>query len=156
MKWIKKLCIGCGYSAWNEGQPKFCWASKKWWPKHFVTFFLWKNDIRYQYINNFQINCFLSITLKFILSLVSRGLGALQGNFGTGVQLKLRKHPNAYIAIKWNLNLFVITFLTTLTPMAMVVWRNDASPSDGVNKRLVCVRGDQCHDHIKDIRKRVD
>jgi hypothetical protein len=51
-----------------------------------------------QYINNFQINCFLSITLKFILSLVSRGLGALQGNFGTGVQLKLRKHPNAYIA----------------------------------------------------------
>jgi hypothetical protein len=47
-----------------------------------VTFFLWKKDIRYQYINNFQINCFLSITLKFILSLVSRGLGALQGNFG--------------------------------------------------------------------------
>jgi hypothetical protein len=28
---------------------------------------------------------------------------------GTGVQLKLRKHPNAYIAIKWNLNLLVIT-----------------------------------------------
>jgi hypothetical protein len=28
------------------------------------------------------------------------GLGALQGNFGTGVQLKLRKHPNAYITIK--------------------------------------------------------
>jgi hypothetical protein len=26
--------------------------------------------------------------------------GALQGNFGTGVQLKLQKHPNAYIAIK--------------------------------------------------------
>jgi hypothetical protein len=25
---------------------------------------------------------------------------ALQSNFGTGVQLKLRKHPNAYIAIK--------------------------------------------------------
>jgi hypothetical protein len=24
------------------------------------------------------------------------GAGALQGNFGTGVQLKLRKHPNAY------------------------------------------------------------
>ena len=56
----------------------------------------------YQYINSFQINCFfLSISLKFILSLVSQGLGGpLQGNFGTGVQLKLRKHPNAYIAIK--------------------------------------------------------
>jgi hypothetical protein len=27
---------------------------------------------------------------------------ALQGNFGTGVQLNLRKHPNAYIAIKQN------------------------------------------------------
>ena len=36
-----------------------------------------------------------------------------------------------------------------------VVSRNDASPSDGDNKRLVCVRGDQCHDHIKDIQKRV-
>jgi hypothetical protein len=35
-----------------------------------------------------------------------------------------------------------------------VVSRNDASPSDGDNKRLVCVRGDQCHDHIKDIRKK--
>ena len=50
------------------------------------------------------MNCFLSITLEFILSLVSQGLG---GGFfkvilaGTGVQLKLRKHPNAYIiAIK--------------------------------------------------------
>jgi hypothetical protein len=75
---------------------------------------------------------------------------------GTGVQLKLQKHPNAYIAIKWNLNLLFITFLTTLTPFAEVVLINDASPSDGDNKRLVCVRGDQCHDHIKDIRKRVD
>jgi hypothetical protein len=37
-----------------------------------------------------------------------------------------------------------------------LVSRNDASPSDGDNKRLVCVRGDQCHDHIKDIWKRVD
>jgi hypothetical protein len=45
---------------------------------------------------------------------------------------------------------------TTLTPLARVVSRNDASLSDGDNKRLVCVRGDQCHDHIKDIRKRVD
>ena len=51
------------------------------------------------------MNCFLSITLEFILSLVSQGLGG--GGFfkvilaGTGVQLKLRKHPNAYIiAIK--------------------------------------------------------
>jgi hypothetical protein len=46
------------------------------------------------------------------------------------MQLKLRKHPNAYIAIKWNLNLLVITFSTTLTPLARVVSRNDASPSD--------------------------
>jgi hypothetical protein len=61
------------------------------------------------------------------------------------------KHPNAYIAIKWNLNLLVITFLTTLMPLARVVLRNDASPSDGDNKRLVCVRRDQCHDHIKNI-----
>ena len=33
---------------------------------------------------------------------------------GTGVQLKLRKHPNAYIAIKWNLNLLFITFFDNL------------------------------------------
>jgi hypothetical protein len=51
---------------------------------------------------------------------------------GTGVQLILRKH----IAIKWNLYLLVKTFLTTLTPLARVVLRNDASPSDGDNKRL--------------------
>jgi hypothetical protein len=47
---------------------------------------------------------FLSISLKFILSLVSRGLGSLLFKVilvGTGVQLKLRKHPNANIAIKW-------------------------------------------------------
>jgi hypothetical protein len=55
-------------------------------------------------------------------------------------KLKLRKHPNAYIAIKWNQNLLVITFLTTLTPLARVVLRNDASPSDGDNTRLVCVK----------------
>ena len=46
--------------------------------------------------------------------------------------------------------------MTTLMPFARVVLRNDASTLDGDNKRLVCVRGDQCHDHIKDIRKRVD
>ena len=137
------------WSKWHNGGPNILWH-----------YFLWKKDIRYmyQYINSFQINCFfLSISLKFILSLVSQGLGGpLQGNFGTGVQLKLRKHPNAYIAIKWNLNFLVITFLKTLTPLARVVLRNDASPSDGDNTRLVCVRGDQCHDHIKDIRKRVN
>jgi hypothetical protein len=143
---------------WPQKKLESLVQMAQWWPKHFVTFFLWKKDIRYQYINSFQINCFLSITLKFILSLVSRELGGLFKVIlvGTGVQLKLRKHPNVYIAIKWNLNLLVITFLTTLTPLARVVLRNDASPSDGVNKRLVCVRGDQCHDHIKDIRKRVD
>jgi hypothetical protein len=43
-----------------------------------------------------------------------------------------------------------------LDAIARVVLRNDASPKDGDNKRLVCVRGDQCHDHIKDIQKRVD
>jgi hypothetical protein len=48
---------------------------------------------------------------------------------------KCHKHPNAYIAIKWNLNSLVITVLTTLTPLARVVLRNDASPSDGDNKR---------------------
>jgi hypothetical protein len=53
------------------------------------------------------------------------------------------------------MNLLVITFLTTLTPLARVVLRNDASPLDGDNKRLVCVKGDQCHDHIKDIWKRI-
>jgi hypothetical protein len=47
----------------------------------FCDIFLWKKDIRFHYINSFQINCFLSITLKFMLSLVSWGLGALQGNF---------------------------------------------------------------------------
>jgi hypothetical protein len=36
---------------------------------------------------------------------------------GTGVQLKLLKRPNAYIAIKWNLNLLVIIFSTILTPL---------------------------------------
>jgi hypothetical protein len=29
-----------------------------------------------------------------------RGGGDLQGNFSSGEQLKLQKHPNAYIAIK--------------------------------------------------------
>jgi hypothetical protein len=38
------------------------------------------------------------------------------------------------------LNLLVITFSTTLTPLTRVVSRNHASPSDGDNKRLVCVR----------------
>jgi hypothetical protein len=32
--------------------------------------------------------------------IVSAVGGALQCNFGTGVQLKLPEHPNAYIAIK--------------------------------------------------------
>jgi hypothetical protein len=44
---------------------------------------------------------FLSITLKLILALVSRGEGLFKVILvGAGVQLKLRKHPNAYIAIK--------------------------------------------------------
>ena len=97
------------------------------------------------FINHIKINSFTSLT----------GVGLFKVILvGTGVQLKLRKHPNAYIAIKWNLNLLVITFLTILTTLARVVLRNDASPSDGDNKRMVCVRGDQCHDHIKDLRKK--
>jgi hypothetical protein len=45
---------------------------------------------------------FLSITLKIHSFTSLTGVGALQGNFGTvtGVQLKLQKYPNAYIAIK--------------------------------------------------------
>jgi hypothetical protein len=57
----------------------------------------------YQYINSFQSNCFFIniINIHSFPSLTGVGGGALdQGNFGTGVQLKLRKHPNAYIAIK--------------------------------------------------------
>ena len=52
--------------------------------------------------------------------------------------------------------LYTSSLYTLATTLTRVVSRNDASPSDGDNKRLVCVRGDQCHDHIKDIRKRVD
>jgi hypothetical protein len=158
------------YSAWNEGQTlagmKFLfWASKKlvtgpngiMVAQKVYDILLWKKDIRYQYINSFQVNCFFINNIKIhSFTSLTGVVGARQGNFSTGVQLNLQKHPNAYIAIKWNLNLLVITFSTTLTPLARVVSRNDASPSDGDNKRLVCVRGDQCHDHIKDIRKRVD
>ena len=58
----------------------------------------------YQYINSFQINCFFINVIKIhsfpSLTGVGGGGGALQGNFGTGAQLKLRKHPNEYIAIK--------------------------------------------------------
>ena len=66
-------------------------------------FFMKKKDIRYQYINSFQVNWFFFINNIKIHSYTSlTGVGALQGHFGTvmGVQLKLRKHPNAYIAIK--------------------------------------------------------
>ena len=45
------------------------------------------------FINIIKIHSFTSLT--------GVGEGALQGNLvGTGVQLKLKKHPNAYIAIK--------------------------------------------------------
>ena len=134
----------------------FFWAQMaKWSPKNFDIFFMKKKDIRYQFINSFQVTCFFINNIKIHSFTSLMGVGTLQGNFGTGVQLKLWKHPNAYIAIKWNLNLLAITFSTTLMPLARVVSRNDASLSDGNNKRLVCVRGDQCHDHIQDIRKRV-
>jgi hypothetical protein len=75
--------------------------------------------------------------------------------FGMNNQLTLPRTERLFY-FKITSSLLVITFLATLTPLARVVLRNDASPSDGDNKRLVCARGDQCHDHIKDIRKRVD
>ena len=57
----------------------------QWWPKHFVTFFYFikKKDIRYQYINSFQINCFIinNIKIHSFTSLTRVG-GALQGNIG--------------------------------------------------------------------------
>ena len=69
--------------------------------QQFCDIILSKKDIRYQYINSFQVNCFINnIKIHSFTSLTGVGGGALQGNFGTGVQLKLRKHPNAYIAIK--------------------------------------------------------
>ena len=119
--------------------------------------FFMKKDIRYQYINSFQFNWFfLSITLKFILSLVSQGLGLFKVMlYSNRCAAEIAKTPQCIYCYQMNLNLLVITFSTTLTPLARVVSRNNASPSDGDNKRLVCIRGDQCHDHIKDIQKRV-
>ena len=66
-----------------------------------MTFFYEKRHQIYQiqfsgllfFINNIKIHSFTSLTGV-------EGGRSLQGNFGTGVQLKLRKHPNAYIAIK--------------------------------------------------------
>jgi hypothetical protein len=51
---------------------------------------------------SFQDNCFFINNIKIHSFTSLTGVGALQGNFGTitGVQLKLQKHPNAYIAIK--------------------------------------------------------
>jgi hypothetical protein len=53
-------------------------------------------------MGSFQVNCFFINNIKIHSFTSLTGVGALQGNFGTvtGVQLKLRKHPNAYIAIK--------------------------------------------------------
>ena len=106
------------------------------------------------------MNCFLSITLEFILSLVSQGLGGgvLQGNFGRyRCAAEIAKTPQCiYYCYQMKPEFTCYIFLTTLMPLARVVLRNDASPSDRDNKRLVCVRGDQCHDRIKDIRKGVD
>jgi hypothetical protein len=67
-----------------------------------VTFFYEKKVIRYQNINSFQVNCYFINNIKIHSFTSLTGVGALQGNFGTvtGVQLKLRKHPNASIAIK--------------------------------------------------------
>ena len=117
-----------------------------------MTFILWRKDIIYQYINSFQINCFWSITLKFILSLVSRGLGALQCHFGRyRCAAEIAKTPQCIYYYQMKPEFTCYNLLTTLTRLARVVLRNDASPSDGDNKRLVCVRRDQCHDHIKDM-----
>ena len=51
------------------------------------------------FFNSFQVNCFFINNIKIHSFTSLTGVGVLQGNFGTGVQLKLRKHPNAYIAI---------------------------------------------------------
>ena len=60
-----------------------------------------KKDIRYQYINSFQVNCFFINNIKIhSFTSLTGVVGARQGNFGTGVQLNLQKHPSAYIAIK--------------------------------------------------------
>jgi hypothetical protein len=82
MKNIKTVPEMRASLGWHE---QIFWASKK-----LVTgpngimmaqifcdiFFYEKKGTRYQYINSFQINWFfLSTTLKFILSLVSHGLG---------------------------------------------------------------------------------
>jgi hypothetical protein len=54
-------------------------------------------------MGSFQVNCFFINNIKIHSFTSLTGVGALQGNFGTvtGVQLKLRKHPNAYIAIEY-------------------------------------------------------
>jgi hypothetical protein len=100
----------------------------------------------------FTLKSLLHSELKQVMSLFT--LGSARAVL---VVALVYSFPDVFnVAIKWNLNILVITFLTTLTPLARVVLRNDASPSNGDNKRLVCVRGDQCHDHIKDIWKRED
>ena len=45
-------------------------------------FFLWKKDIRYQYINSFQINCFFINNIKIHSFTSLTEVGALQGNLG--------------------------------------------------------------------------
>jgi hypothetical protein len=42
---------------------------------NFVTFFLCKKDIRYQYINSFQVNCFLYHNIKIHTFTSLTGLG---------------------------------------------------------------------------------
>ena len=48
-----------------------------------------KKDIRYQFINSFQVTCFFINNIKIHSFTSLMGVGTLQGNFGTGVQLKL-------------------------------------------------------------------
>ena len=59
------------------------------------------NPVSYN-INSFQINCFFINNIKIHSFTNLTGVGGLFKVIlvGTGVQLKLRKHPNAYIAIK--------------------------------------------------------
>jgi hypothetical protein len=69
--------------------------------------------------------------------------------FGMNNQLTLPRTEKLFYFKITFIDLLVLTFLTTLTPLAKVVFRNEASPSVGDNKRLVCVRGDQCQNRYQ-------
>ena len=91
--WNRSNSVFCFsfYSAWNEGPKKKIWASKKlvtgpngiMVAQTFCDIFFMKKNIRYLYINSFQINCFFINNIKIHSFTSLAGVGALQGNFGT-------------------------------------------------------------------------